>query len=94
VPNTSYFAFPGVEGETLVIELDNVGFAVASGAACSSTSTEPSATLLAMGVAPEVARGAVRLSLGKDNTADEVAAFLRSLENVLAKLKRMTAMAV
>jgi len=94
VPNTSYFAFPGVEGETLVIELDNVGFAVASGAACSSTSTEPSATLLAMGVAPEVARGAVRLSLGKDNTADEVAAFLRALENVLAKLKRMTAMAV
>jgi len=94
VPNTSYFAFPGVEGETLVIELDNAGFAVASGAACSSTSTEPSATLLAMGVAPEVARCAVRLSLGKDNTADEVAAFLRSLENVLAKLKRMTAMAV
>ena len=94
VPNTSYFAFPGIEGETLVIELDNAGFAVASGAACSSTSTEPSATLLAMGVAPEVARGAVRLSLGKDNTADEVAAFLRALENVLAKLKRMTAMAV
>ena len=94
VPNTSYFSFPGIEGETLVIELDNAGFAVASGAACSSTSTEPSATLLAMGVTPEVARGAVRLSLGKDNTADEVAAFLRALENVLAKLKRMTAMAV
>ncbi|MEO7726150.1 MAG: cysteine desulfurase family protein, partial [Burkholderiales bacterium] len=45
VPNTSYFALPGIEGETLVIELDNAGFAVASGAACSSTSTEPSATL-------------------------------------------------
>jgi cysteine desulfurase len=94
VPNTSYFAFPGIEGETLVIELDNAGFAVASGAACSSTSTEPSATLLAMGVAPEVARGAVRLSLGKDNTAAEVAAFLSALEGVLAKLKRLTAVAV
>jgi cysteine desulfurase len=94
VPNTSYFAFAGIEGETLVIELDNAGFAVASGAACSSTSTEPSATLLAMGVAPDVARGAVRLSLGKDNTAAEVAAFLCALERVLAKLKRLTAVAV
>jgi cysteine desulfurase len=94
IPNTSYFAFPGIEGETLVIELDTAGFAVASGAACSSTSTEPSATLLAMGVAPEVARGAVRLSLGKNNTPAEVAAFLQALERVLAKLKRLTAIAV
>ena len=94
VPNTSYFAFPGIEGETLVIELDNAGFAVASGAACSSTSTEPSATLLAMGVAPEVARGAVRFSLGKDNTPAQVADFLRALDGVLAKLKRLTAVAV
>jgi cysteine desulfurase len=94
VPNTSYFAFPGIEGETLVIELDTAGFAVASGAACSSASTEPSATLLAMGVAPEVARSAVRLSLGKNNTPAEVAAFLKALEGVLAKLKRLTAIAV
>ena len=94
VPNTSYFAFPGIEGETLVIELDQAGFAVASGAACSSTSTEPSATLLAMGIAPEVARGAVRFSLGKDNTAAQVADFLRALAGVLARLKRLTAIAV
>jgi len=94
VPNTSYFAIPGIEGETLVIELDKAGFAVASGAACSSTSTEPSATLLAMGVAPEVARGAVRLSLGKDNTTAEVADFLHALAGVLARLKRLTAIAV
>ncbi len=94
VPNTSYFAFPGVEGETLVIELDKAGFAVASGAACSSTSTEPSATLLAMGIVPEVARGAVRFSLGKDNTPADVEGFLRALDGVLAKLKRLTAVAV
>src|SRR5258706_1240693 len=94
VPNTSYFAFPGIEGETLVIELDNAGFAVASGAACSSTSTEPSSTLLAMGVAPDVARGAVRLSLGKDNTAAQIGEFLHALDGVLAKLKRLTAIAV
>ena len=94
VPNTSYFAFPGVEGETLVIELDKAGFAVASGAACSSANPEPSATLLAMGVAPELARGAVRLSLGVQNTPQQVAAFLRALEGVLGRFKRLTAMAV
>ena len=55
-------------GETLVIELDKAGYAVAPGAACSSANPEPSATLLAMGVDPELARGAVRFSLGAGNT--------------------------
>jgi cysteine desulfurase len=94
IPNTSYFAFPGIEGETLVIELDRTGFAVASGAACSSTSTEPSATLLAMGVAPELARGAVRFSLGKDNSPAQVEEFVQALNGILTRLKRLTAIAV
>ena len=58
-----------IDGETLVIELDKLGYAVAPGAACSSANPEPSATLLAMGVEPELARGAVRFSLGAGNTA-------------------------
>ena len=94
IPNTSYFAFPGIEGETLVVELDKAGFAVASGAACSSANPEPSATLLAMGVAPELARGAVRLSLGVQNTPQQVENFLRALAGVLARFKGLTAMAV
>jgi cysteine desulfurase len=94
IPNTTYFAFPDIDGETLVIELDKAGFAVASGAACSSTSTEPSATLLAMGVAPEVARGAVRVSFGAQNNAGEVDEFLRALGATVARLRRMTAIAV
>jgi cysteine desulfurase len=94
IPNTSYFAFRGIDGEALVIELDKQGFAVAAGAACSSTSTEPSATLLAMGVAPEVARGAVRLSLGASNTMGEVEAFLGTLAVTVARLRRLTAVAV
>ena len=94
IPNTSYFAIPGIEGETLVIELDKAGFAVASGAACSSASTEPSATLLAMGVAPENARGAVRFSLGMQNTPQQVENFLRALQGALARFKRLTAIAV
>ena len=94
IPNTTYFAVPNIDGETLVIELDKAGFAVASGAACSSTSTEPSATLLAMGVAPELARGAVRVSFGVHNTAGQVEDFLRALSAVLNRLRRLTAIAV
>lgn len=94
LPNTTYFAFPNIDGETLVIELDKAGFAVASGAACSSTSTEPSATLLAMGVAPELARCAVRLSLGMHNSAEEIEAFMQALDATVARLRRLTAIAV
>jgi len=94
IPNTTYFAFGGIDGETLVIELDKAGFAVAAGAACSSTSTEPSATLLAMGIAPELARGAVRLSSGIANTTQQVNDFLNALAETVTRLKRLTAMAV
>ena len=94
IPNTTYFAFPDIDGETLVIELDKAGFAVASGAACSSTSMEPSATLLAMGVAPEQARGAVRISFGAQNTAAEVEDFLNALDTTVSRLRRLTAIAV
>ncbi|MDH4150467.1 MAG: cysteine desulfurase [Betaproteobacteria bacterium] len=94
VPNTSYFALKGIDGEVLVIELDKAGYAVAAGAACSSTSTEPSATLLAMGVAPEIARGAVRFSLGAGNTAEQVDEFLKALATIARRLRRLTAVAV
>jgi len=91
---TSYFAIPGIEGETLVIELDKAGYAVAAGAACSSANPEPSATLIAMGIAPELARGAVRVSLGAPTTAAEVDGFIRALGDVARRLKHLTAMAV
>ncbi len=94
VPNTSYFAFEGIDGETLIIELDKLGFGVAAGAACSSTNPEPSATLLAMSVTPEIARGAVRFSLGTANTAAEVDAFLMAVRQVVVRLKNLTAMTV
>jgi cysteine desulfurase len=94
VPNTTYFAFPNIDGETLVVELDKVGYATAAGAACSSASTEPSATLLAMRVEPELARGAVRLSLGAASTAEDVAGFLRATRALVKRLRGLTAMAV
>jgi len=93
LPNTSFFAFPNVEGETLVTALDRAGFAVASGSACSSDSNEPSHVLLAMGIEEDLARGAVRVSLGQHNTAAQVEAFLVALKQEVQRLKAMTAIA-
>jgi cysteine desulfurase len=94
IRNTTYFAFNGIVGETLVIELDKAGYAVAPGAACSSANPEPSATLLAMGVDAELARGAVRFSLGAGNTPQQVDEFLKALKAVVHRLRSLTAMAV
>ena len=92
LPNTTYFAIDGIDGETFVVELDKAGFGVASGAACSSANPEPSATLLAMGVDAAAARGAVRVSLGKDNTAGQVDRFIAAVGKVAARLRNLTAM--
>ncbi len=92
--NTLYFAFPGIEGETLVGQLDRAGFAVASGSACSSTNPEPSPVLQAMGVEPGLARGAVRVSLGAANTAQQIEDFLLTLQHTVSKLRRLSAIAV
>ena len=94
ISNTTYFAFKGILGETLVIELDKAGYAVAPGAACSSASPEPSATLLAMGVEPELALCAVRFSLGAGNTVPQIDEFLKALKAVVYRLKSMTAVTV
>lgn len=94
LPNTSFFAIPGVDGDTLVGRLDRAGFAVASGSACSSADPEPSHSLLAMGVDPELARAAVRVSLGAGNTRQDVDGFLAALGESLAGLRTMIAVAV
>ncbi len=90
LPNTVYFSLPGIDGETLVGKLDRAGYAVASGAACSAANPEPSLVLLAMGVAPAMARGAVRVSLGPQNTAEDVAGFLRALSATVSQLQSLT----
>ena len=91
--NTTFFALPGIDGETLVGKLDRAGFAVASGSACSSAEPEPSHVLRAMGVVPDMARGAVRISLGAGNTAKQVTDFLAVLGDMLFQLRRLTALA-
>lgn len=91
LPNTSYFAFRDIDGETLVGKLDREGFAVASGAACSSANPEPSHVLRAMGVAPEIARGAVRVSVGISNTEAEIDQFIDALQVTVGRLQGLTA---
>ncbi len=93
VANTSFFSLKDIEGETLVTALDKAGFAVASGSACSSDSTEPSHVLLAMGVPEDLARGAVRVSFGLSNTVQEVEHFLLALKQELTRLRNLTAVA-
>lgn len=90
LPNTCYFALPGIEGDTLVVRLDKAGFAVASGAACSSVNPGQSHVLEAMGVESMLARCAVRVSLGSGNTVAQVENFLKALRGVVGELKRMS----
>lgn len=94
LPNTVFFAADGVDGETLVARLDRAGFACASGSACSSANPEPSHTLLAMGVERETARGAVRVSLGRDTQEKHVVDFLVCLGQQMSELNNLTAVAV
>jgi len=93
IPNTSFFAVAGIEGETLVMALDRKGFAVASGSACSSDSTEPSHVLIAMGVQPDLARGAVRVSFGMHNTTEQVNTFLNILKQEILRLRQLASIA-
>ena len=94
LPNTSFFAFNQIEGETLVMALDRKGFAVASGSACSSDSTEPSHVLMSMGVAPDLARGAVRVSFGANNTHEQLNTFLGVIKNEVSRLRELTAVTI
>ncbi|MEO6952212.1 MAG: cysteine desulfurase family protein [Polyangia bacterium] len=85
--NTTLLAFDGVSGHLLAIALDLAGFEVSTGAACSSGSVKPSAVLLASGHDAEVARRAVRISLGRDSTLDDVDALLEALPPLVARVR-------
>lgn len=82
LPNTSAIAAPGLAAETLVIRLDLAGIAVSAGAACSSGKVGESHVLRAMGLSPEIARTAIRVSLGPETTDDDIAAFLAAWREV------------
>lgn len=82
LPNTVQFSVEGIDGETLLMQLDRKGFAVSSGSACNSAKTEPSHVLMAMGVDAQTARGAIRVSFGEQNTDEQVAQFVEALVSI------------
>jgi len=88
LPNTTLFAVPGIKAETAVIALDLAGVAVSSGAACSSGKVQPSHVLAAMGVAPHLAQGGVRVSLGPSTTESELDGFIAAWIAVSGALLR------
>ncbi|HXT06868.1 MAG TPA: aminotransferase class V-fold PLP-dependent enzyme [Roseiarcus sp.] len=88
LPNTLAFAIPGLAAATLLMRLDLDGIAASSGSACSSGKVGPSHVLAAMGVAPALAAGAIRISLGWASGEADVEAFGEVLENTLATLRR------
>ncbi|MHC4222290.1 MAG: cysteine desulfurase family protein [Planctomycetota bacterium] len=86
LPNTTYFSLPYYHGETLLMELDRAGFALASGSACHSEVTKASHVLTAMGIDESLALNAVRVSFGMSNTLHEVDALVSKLHNLIDKL--------
>ena len=89
-PGTVNFCFEGIEGESLLLWLDAKGVAASSGSACTSGSLDPSHVLLALGLPHEIAHGSLRLSLGADNTEEEVAHILKVVPEVVAYLRGMS----
>jgi len=87
LPNHASFLFKFIEGESMLISLDMKGVAASTGSACTSGSLEPSHVLLAMGIPPEEAHGSLRITLGKDNTGDDVDYFLEVMKPIVEKLR-------
>ena len=89
LPNNVNFSFRGIEGEPILLGLDMAQIAASSGSACSSGSLEPSHVLLALGQSAELARGSLRITLGKENTAEEVDYMLEVLVGLVERLRRL-----
>ncbi len=90
LPNSASFLFRYVEGESILLNLDLIGVAASSGSACTSGSLEPSHVLTAMGFRHEEAHGSLRLTLGKENTEQDVDYVLDALPGIIDKLRRMS----
>jgi len=88
LPNTSAIALPGVKAETMVIGLDLAGVAVSAGSACSSGKVEASHVLAAMGVGPELAQAAIRISLGFGTGNTDIQYCLSALAGLIKRLKK------
>ncbi len=89
LPNNVNVSFEGVEGEPVLLGLDFAGICASSGSACSSASLEPSHVLLAIGRSADTAQGSLRITLGRDNTDEDVSRLLSTLPTIVGKLRAM-----
>ena len=87
LPGNVNFCFEGIEGESLLLLLDDRGIAASSGSACTSGSLDPSHVLLAIGRVHDVAHGSLRLSLGEDITQEEVDEIVKAVREVVEYLR-------
>ena len=88
--NTVNLSFAGIEGEAVVVSLDLKSICIASGSACSSGATEPSHVILALGVEPQLAAGAVRISFGRSTKQEDIDYLLAELPPVVERLRRLS----
>ena len=87
LPNNASFSFEGVEGESILLSLDLLGIAASTGSACTSGSIDPSHVLVALGLPPEWSHGSLRLTLGKENTEQDVETVLAALPGIVEKVR-------
>ena len=90
LPNNVNFAFQFIEGESLLIVLDSKGICASSGSACSSGSLEPSHVLMATGLPKDIAHGSLRLTLGEENTKEELDYVVDCMEETVKRLRKMS----
>jgi cysteine desulfurase len=90
LPGNVNICFEFIEGESMLLNLDMKGVAASSGSACTSGSLEPSHVLLAIGLPPEIAHGSLRLTLGKDNTEEDIDYVLDILPKIIEKLRALS----
>lgn len=90
MPNSASFTLAGVEGESLLLNLDLVDIAASSGSACTSGDIEPSHVLTAMGISAAQARGALRLTLGRTNTEEDIVYMLERIGEILPRLRALS----
>ena len=90
LPNTSNIAFEHLEGEAIIHHLNRAGIAASLGSACASGSMEPSHVLRSMNVPMTALRGAIRFSLSRDNSIDDVVCVLNLLPEIIAKLRALS----
>jgi cysteine desulfurase len=88
--NNAHFRFTGIEGESLLLGLDEEGIASSTGSACSSQKLQASHVLLAIGLDPVQAHGSIRLSLGRENTKEEITTVSQVVPEVVGKLRMMS----